>query len=38
MLRDMGILSFKSQTQREIVLLDRSKLARLVDQPGHKLV
>ena len=38
MLRDRGILSFKSQTQREIVLLDRSKLARLVDQPAHKLV
>ena len=29
MLRDRGILSFKSQTQREIVLLDRSKLAGL---------
>ena len=38
MLRDRGVLSFKSQTQREIVLLDRSKLARLVDQPTHKLV
>jgi CRP/FNR family transcriptional regulator, nitrogen fixation regulation protein len=36
MLRDMGILSFKSPTQREIVLLDRSKLVRLVDQPAHK--
>jgi CRP/FNR family transcriptional regulator, nitrogen fixation regulation protein len=35
MLRDMGILSFKSQTQREIVLLNRSKLARLAD-PAHK--
>jgi CRP/FNR family nitrogen fixation transcriptional regulator len=32
MLRDRGILSFKSQTQREIVLLDRSKLAQLADQ------
>jgi CRP/FNR family nitrogen fixation transcriptional regulator len=36
MLRDMGILSFKSQTQREIVLLDRSKLAWLADQAAHK--
>jgi CRP/FNR family nitrogen fixation transcriptional regulator len=37
MLRDKGILSFKSQTQREIVLLDRSKLAELADQPALKL-
>jgi CRP/FNR family nitrogen fixation transcriptional regulator len=38
MLRNRGILSFIGQTQREIVLLDRSKLARLADQPAHKLV
>ena len=36
MLRDRGILSFKSQTQREIVLLDRSKLAQLADQPARR--
>jgi CRP/FNR family nitrogen fixation transcriptional regulator len=36
-LRDKGILSFKSQTQREVVLLDRSKLAQLADQPALKL-
>ena len=29
MLRDKGILTFIGQTQREIVLLDRSKLAGL---------
>jgi CRP/FNR family nitrogen fixation transcriptional regulator len=34
MLRDRGILSFIGQTQREIILLDRSKLAKLVDQPA----
>jgi DNA-binding transcriptional regulator LsrR (DeoR family) len=36
MLRDGGILGFKSQTQREIVLLDRSKLAQLADQLAQR--
>ena len=36
MLRDRGILSFKNQTQREIVVLDRSKLAQLANQPARR--
>jgi CRP/FNR family nitrogen fixation transcriptional regulator len=37
MLRGRGILSFKSQTQREIVLLDRFKLAQLAGLPALEL-
>jgi CRP/FNR family nitrogen fixation transcriptional regulator len=36
MLRDRGMLSFRDQTQRKIVLLDRSKLAQLADQPAQR--